>query len=174
MTSKSRVVALVTVALVGLASAAFAADAGVCDPKAKPANMTFTLKDANNQSVKLSDFKGKVIILNFWATWCVPCRAEIPALVELQSKYGAKGLQVIGVSVDDPIEKMKPFVDQFKINYPALTAFKNEGILDSYGPMVVVPFTSIIRKDGSMCIKHIGPVTKETFEREIAPLLAGR
>jgi len=166
-----RVLVSLAVAVTTMAGSAFAADAGVCDPKAKAAKMTFTLKDANNQSVKLSDFKGKVIILNFWATWCVPCRAEIPTLVELQSKYGAKGLQVVGVSVDDPIEKMKPFVDQFKMNYPALTAFKNDGILDAYGPMVVVPFTSIIRRDGSMCIKHIGPVTKEVFEREIASLL---
>jgi thiol-disulfide isomerase/thioredoxin len=158
-------------ALLMLAATAFAEDASFCDPKPKPAQFTFTLKDANNRSVKLSDFKGKVIVLNFWATWCIPCRAEIPALVDLQSKYGTKGLQVIGVSVDDPIEKMKPFVGQYKINYPALTAFQNESILDTYGPMVVVPFTSIIRRNGSLCIKHIGPVTREAFEKEILGLL---
>ena len=150
---------------------AFAQDQGVCAPKTAAANLNYTLKDANGKSVKLSDFKGKVIILNFWATWCIPCRAEIPALVELQTKYGPKGLQIVGVSVDDPPEKMKPFVSQYKMNYPALTAFKNEGILDEYGPMVVVPFTSIIRRDGSMCVKHIGPVTKQAFEKEIVGLL---
>ena len=159
-------------ALVLLASGyAAAQDAGLCDPKPKAANFDFTLKDAGGKPVKLADFKGKVIVLNFWATWCVPCRAEIPTLVALQTKYGKQGLQVVGVSIDDPVEKMKPFVVKYKMNYPALTAFNNEKILDTYGPMVVVPWTVIIKRDANACVKHIGPVTKEAFEREIKGLL---
>src|SRR5215212_8040578 len=127
------VVAAVALMTTAIGGSALAEDAGMCDPKPKAANLTYALKDVNGKSVKLADFKGKVIILNFWATWCIPCRAEIPALVELQSKYGPKGLQVVGVSVDDPVEKMKPFVTQLKMNYPALTAFKNESVLDFYG-----------------------------------------
>jgi thiol-disulfide isomerase/thioredoxin len=156
---------------VAVGAAASALDASVCDPKPKAANLNFTLKDVNGSSVKLADFKGKVVVLNFWATWCVPCRAEIPTLIDLQTKYAAGGLLVVGVSVDDPVEKMKPFVTQYKMNYPALTAFKNDGILDAYGPMVVVPWTTIIRRDGSICAKHVGPVTKEKFESEIKGLL---
>ena len=157
-------------ALLASGSAA-AQDGGLCDPKPKAAKLDFTLKDAAGKPVKLADFKGKVIVLNFWATWCVPCRAEIPTLVALQTKYGRQGLQVVGVSIDDPVEKMKPFVGKYKMNYPALTAFNNEAILDAYGPMVVVPWTVIVKRDGNACVKHIGPVTKEAFEREIKGLL---
>ena len=172
MTMRPRLVFVMLLALaLSAGGSAAGQEAGLCDPTPKAAKFDFTLKDAGGKPVKLADFKGKLIVLNFWATWCVPCRAEIPTLVALQTKYGARGLQVVGVSVDDPVEKMKPFVGQFKLNYPALTAFKNEGILDAYGPMVVVPFTSIIRRDGNACVKHIGPVTKEAFDREIKALL---
>jgi thiol-disulfide isomerase/thioredoxin len=167
-----RLAVLVMLALTLLTDGSAAAqDGGLCDPKPKAANFNFTLKDAGGMPVKLAVFKGKVIVLNFWATWCVPCRAEIPTLVQLQTKYAGQGLQVVGVSVDDPVEKLKPFVGKYKINYPALTAFNNEAILDTYGPMVVVPWSVIIKRDGNACIKHIGPVTKDTFEREIKALL---
>ena len=109
-------------------------------------------------------------MLNFWATWCISCRADIPVLVELQTKYARQGLQVIGVSIDDTLEKMKPFVTQYKMNYPVLTALDNDAILDTYGPMVVVPATVLVRRDGKICAQHIGPITREKLEREIAAL----
>jgi peroxiredoxin len=168
---RSMAAALALMMMTGSASAGQAGGASRCDPKAKPAKLNFTLKDVNGKPLQLAGFKGKVLVLNFWATWCVPCRAEIPALVELQAQYAGNGLQVIGVSVDDPAEKMKPFIDQYKINYPVLTALGNDGILDTYGPMVVVPQTVIIGRDGKICIRHIGPVTKDAFEREIKGLL---
>ena len=162
----------VLLALVLLAGKSAAAEEqGLCDPKAKAANLNFTLKDANGKPVKLADFKGKLIVLNFWATWCVPCRAEIPTLVGLQTKYAKQGLQVVGVSIDDPVEKLKPFVTKYQMNYPALTALNNDAMLDAYGPMVVVPWTVMIKRDGQTCAKHIGPVTKEAFEREIKGLI---
>ena len=153
------------------ASVGQAGAASQCDPRAQPAKLNFTLKDVNGKPVALTDFKGKILVLNFWATWCIPCRAEIPALVELQAKYARNGLQVIGVSIDDPAEKMKPFVGQYKINYPVLQALGNDGILDTYGPMVVVPQTVLIQRDGKMCTKHVGPLTREAFEQEIKGLL---
>src|SRR5690349_5199157 len=79
-----------------------------CPANAKPANLNFTLKDTSNKDVNLSAFKGKVILLDFWATWCGPCKIEIPWFIEFQNKYGKNGLQVIGVSVDDTLEKLKP------------------------------------------------------------------
>jgi len=75
-----------------------------CPADAKAANLSFTLKDVNDRNVSLSDFKGKVLLLDFWATWCGPCKVEIPWFLEFQSKYGKDGLQVIGVSIDDTLK----------------------------------------------------------------------
>src|SRR3954469_13826533 len=85
----------------------------------KSAPLNFTLKDMNGVDVKLANFKGKPIVLNFWATWCGPCRAEIPSLVELQKQYAEAGQDVVilGISVDDPVEKLKPYAAQMKMNY---------------------------------------------------------
>src|SRR5687767_13961890 len=96
-----------------------AAEAQTCDKDAKDAPLNYTMKDMNGVYVKLSAFKGKVILLNFWATWCGPCKAEIPGFVELQQRY-AKDLVVLGLSVDDTVEKLKPYAAQYKINYPIL------------------------------------------------------
>src|SRR3954467_12431258 len=84
---------------------AHAAGGGACPANAKPANLNFTLKDMNGKDVKLSSFKGKVILLDFWATWCEPCKLEIPWFTEFQTRYAARGFQAIGVSVDDTVEK---------------------------------------------------------------------
>jgi thiol-disulfide isomerase/thioredoxin len=165
------IVALAVLGNLSQRSLAAAQDPGACDPKLKSANLNFTLKDASGKLVKLADFKGKLIALNFWATWCIPCRAEIPTLVELQTKYAQQGFQVVGISIDDTLEKMQPFVARYKINYPALTAVNNEAVLDAYGPMVVVPWTVMIKRDGTACAKHIGPITKEALDREIKALL---
>src|SRR5258706_11748963 len=93
-----------------------AAAGGACPANAKPANLNFTLKDLNNRDVKLSSLKGKVILLDFWATWCGPCKIEIPWFIEFQNKYGPSGLQVVGVVTEDTVEKAKPFVAQWKMN----------------------------------------------------------
>src|SRR5262245_15272423 len=85
---------------------AAAPENAACPVNAKPANLGFTLKDLANRPVRLSQFKGKVILLDFWATWCVPCKAEIPWFEEFQNKYRKDGLQVIGVSVDDKLDKL--------------------------------------------------------------------
>src|SRR5947199_367137 len=99
---------------------ASAVDGAVCDAKSKPANLNFTLKDAANKDLTISAYKGKVIVLDFWATWCEPCKLEIPGFVDLQNQYGAKGLQMIGISVDDTLAQLKPYVAEYKMNYPVL------------------------------------------------------
>src|SRR6478752_1763010 len=115
-----------------------AAPAGsACPANAKAANMNFTLKDLNNKDVKLSAFKGKVVLLDFWATWCGPCKVEIPWFIEFQDKYGKNGLQVIGVSVDDTLPKLKPYVAQMKMNYPVLQGLDHDDVQVAYGPMFV-------------------------------------
>ena len=86
----------------------------------KPANLNFAFKDTSGKQVSLSGFKGKVILLDFWATWCVPCKQEIPGFIELQKKFGARGLQIVGLSVDDPLTLAKTYAAQMKMNYPVL------------------------------------------------------
>jgi len=136
----------------------------------KPARLDFELKDMNGVDVKLESFKGKVILLNFWATWCGPCKAEIPSLVELQEKY-ADDLVVLGFSVDDPAEKIRPYAEEYKVNYPMLVGNGREDVQNAFGPLLGIPVSVIIGRDGVIAKKHTGIATKEQFEREIKALL---
>ena len=147
-----------------------AADAKVAG-KAAPLN--FTLKDMNGVDVKLAAFKGKPIVMNFWATWCGPCRAEIPSLVELQKQYGDEGQDVVilGISVDDPIEKLKPYASQMKMNYPVLVGNGRDDVQDAFGPLWGIPVTVFIDREGRIAKKHSGIASKEQFEQEIKALL---
>ena len=140
------------------------------DKDRKPAP-DFTLKDADGKVVKLSDFKGKVVLLDFWATWCGPCKIEIPWFIEFQNKYGKDGLQVVGVSTDDTRAKLKPYVAQMKMNYTVLQGLDRDDIQDAYGPLFGIPVTILISRDGKVCAKHVGLSSKDAFEREIKSLL---
>jgi peroxiredoxin len=142
-----------------------------CDPDAKPANLKFTLKDIDGGSVDLSSYKGKVILLDFWATWCGPCKIEIPGFVDLQNKYRDKGLIVIGVSVDDTIEQLRPFAAAYKMNYPVLLGSGRDDVLEAFGPIWGFPTTYLIGRDGRLCRKLLGLHPAETFEKEILGLL---
>jgi|RhiMethySRZTD1v2_1073278.scaffolds.fasta_scaffold585747_2 thiol-disulfide isomerase/thioredoxin len=136
----------------------------------KPAKLDFTLKDMHGVDVHLESFKGKVILLNFWATWCGPCRAEIPALVELQEQY-KDDLVVLGLSVDDTAEKLLPYAAEFKMNYPVLVGNGREDVQEAFGPLFGIPVSVIIGRDGRIAKKHSGIATKEQIEREIKTLL---
>jgi thiol-disulfide isomerase/thioredoxin len=144
------------------------ADDAVAEGKAAP--LQFTLKDMNGVDVKLSNFKGKVILLNFWATWCGPCRAEIPSLVQLQQQYG-KDLVVLGVSVDDPVEKLKPYATEMKMNYPVLVGNGREDVQDAYGPLWGIPVSVFVARDGKIAKRHSGIASKDQFEQQIKALL---
>ena len=141
-----------------------------CLADAKPANLDFTMKDLAGKPVSLTSYKGKVILLNFWATWCGPCKAEIPGFVELQEKY-RNDLIVVGYSVDDEAPKAKAFADEYKINYPILLGEGREDVQDAYGPIWGIPASFIISRDGKVCKKHLGIAPKAVFEREIKALL---
>jgi peroxiredoxin len=142
-----------------------------CPAGAKQANLNFTVSDMNGKQVKLASFKGKVILLDFWATWCGPCKAEIPGFVELQDAYHDKGLQVVGVSVDDEPAQLKPFAAEFKMNYPVLVGLGRDDLQDAYGPMWGIPTTFLIGRDGRICRKNSGLVGKEKYELDIKALL---
>jgi peroxiredoxin len=137
----------------------------------KKANLDFTLKDMNGSSIRLADFKGKPILLNYWATWCGPCKQEIPALNELYAQYKDKGLAIVGISVDDDEKMLRDFTKQIPMNYTVLTAREEEGALEAAGPVWGYPTTFFIGRDGSICGRHMGPATMEDFEREIKSLL---
>lgn len=164
------VVAIGGVGLPDLAGGRSVATAS-CDPAAKPANMNFTLKDVNGAAVNLASLKGKVIILDFWATWCAPCKVEIPGFIELQTKYKSKGLVVVGISVSDTPEQLKPFVAEYKINYPVLVGSGRDDVFDAYGPLWGYPTTFVIGRDGKLCKKHMGLTAKEQFEKDVLGLL---
>ena len=136
----------------------------------QPANLDFTLKDMHGVEVHLASFKGKVILLNFWATWCGPCRAEIPSLVELQDQY-KDDLVILGLSVDDTADKLLPYAAEFKMNYPVLVGNGREDVQEAFGPLFGIPVSVIIGRDGVIAKKHSGIATKEQFEREIRTLL---
>src|SRR5262252_10399249 len=155
-----------------VADAFGAGEPAKCAANAKPANLNFTLKDLSNKDVKLSAFKGKVILLDFWATWCGPCKIEIPWFIEFQNKYGKDGLQVIGVSIDDTLPKLKPYVDTMKMNYVVLQGLDHDDVQDAFGPMFGIPVTAIISRDGKVCMKHAGLASKSSFETMIKELLA--
>jgi cytochrome c biogenesis protein CcmG/thiol:disulfide interchange protein DsbE len=142
-----------------------------CPAKSGDANLAFTVKDMNGASVRLADYKGKVIVLNFWATWCGPCKLEIPAFVELYDRYKANGLVILGVSGDDDAETLRAFASEWRMNYPVLVGRDHEDLMDAFGPLWGYPTTFMIGRDGSICGKHLGPATKEQFEREIKALL---
>ena len=141
-----------------------------CMPESKPAVLDMTLKDMNGADVHLASFKGKVLLINFWATWCGPCKAEIPDLVALQKQYG-KDLQVLGISVDDDAKDMLPYAESFQMNYPVLVGKERDDVDKAYGPFLGIPQSYVIGRDGKICYKHAGIASKEKFEQEIKSLL---
>jgi thiol-disulfide isomerase/thioredoxin len=129
------------------------------------------LKDLNGKSVKSSDLKGKVVILDFWATWCGPCRMEIPGFIELQKKYGSKGLVVVGIALDDAgAGVVKPFATKAAINYTLLIG--DEKVQRAFGDVEALPTTFVVDREGRIVTKHVGYSGKAAFENEITRLLA--
>ena len=141
-----------------------------CMANAKPAKLDFTMKDLDGQDVSLTSFKGKVILLNFWATWCGPCKAEIPGFVELQNTY-RNDLVVVGYSVDDTAPQARAFANEYKMNYPILLGDGREDVQDAFGPIWGIPASFLISREGKVCKKHLGIAPKALFEKEIKALL---
>ena len=137
----------------------------------KPA-ANFTLLDSNGAKVTLASLKGKVVLLNFWATWCGPCQVEIPWFIEFNKTYRARGLAVVGVSMDeDGWKSVKPYLATKKIDYPIVIG--TEDVAKAYGGVDSLPSTFIIDRDGKIAFSHTGLVGKDTYETEIRSLLEG-
>ncbi len=130
----------------------------------------FSLQSVSGRTVRLSDYQGKVILLNFFATWCPPCRSEIPDFNELLDDYRDQGFVILGISVErgDPAT-LKDFADEYGITYPVLI---DDGLVSRrYGPIQSIPTTFIIDRDGNLVTKVIGSRDKLFFEETIAPFL---
>jgi cytochrome c biogenesis protein CcmG/thiol:disulfide interchange protein DsbE len=132
-----------------------------------------SLRDADNALVELSALRGQVVVINFWATWCAPCRVEIPWFVELQERYRDRGLTMIGVSLDDEgWAVVRPFAAAQRIPYRL--ALGDGRVTSAFGGIDALPSTFIVDRDGRIAVAHEGLVPKETYEQEIATLLAER
>lgn len=130
----------------------------------------FVLLDIDGSERTLSDFSGKVVILDFWATWCPPCRAEIPHFVELYDTHKDEGLEIIGVSLDRNAERVvEAFAEENRINYTLLVG--DNDVTDLYGGIMSIPTTFIIDRDGRITERFVGYRGKEVFEEAIKELL---
>ncbi len=160
--------ALASGVLAGCSSSA--TRAGKLSSSNRKAAPDFSLTDANGSPVKLSDYKGKVVLLNFWATWCGPCKIETPWLVDLQNQYGHDGLQVVGVEMgDDGKDEITKFVKDMGVNYPILIG--KEAVGDAYGGVPALPETFFIGRDGKVVDKIIGLKGKAEIEDSIKKAL---
>ena len=130
----------------------------------------FSLKTSDGKTIELAKLKGKAVVLNFWATWCPPCKREIPDLIQIYNKYEKKGFVIIGISIDqEGWDVVKPFIEKAKIPYPIVLADKN--IIKDYGNFDGIPATFFIDSNGMIVDQQIGMLTKEIFETGVKAIL---
>lgn len=130
----------------------------------------FSLKDKDGKVFSAESMKGKIIVLNFWATWCPPCRAEIPAFKSVYEKYKGKGVEIVGVSLDHKgWDVIRPFLDQHKINYPVVLG--GADIAKAYGNVRSIPTTFIIDRKGKVIDSHVGAMSEEQLVKSFEKLL---
>jgi peroxiredoxin len=146
------------------------ADGPTCRASSQ-AKLDFVLKDQNGVSVHLSDYKGKVVLVNFWATWCGPCKVEIPEFVKLYSEYKDRGFVILGVLAQDTPskEQLHAFMTENRMDYPVL--YSTEQFEGAFGEIWALPTSYLINRDGAVCAKQLGPASKEDVERSLKSLL---
>jgi len=147
--------------------------AGLKPEKLRKLAPDFTLKDAHGATVHLSDYRGKVVLLDFWATWCTPCQVEIPWFIEFERSLKGRGFAVLGVSMDeDGWDVVRPYIQKRGMNYRVLLG--DEGVAKVYGGLDALPTTLILDRDGRIAATHTGLSNKKEFLDEINSLLDSR
>jgi cytochrome c biogenesis protein CcmG/thiol:disulfide interchange protein DsbE len=130
----------------------------------------FTLKDSNAQNVRLSAYKGKVVLVNFWETWCAPCRIEIPWFIEFERQYKDRGFAVLGIALDaDGWSVVRPYMQEKRINYRIVLG--NDKIAQLYGGVEALPTTVVVDRKGRIAATHVGLIGKKEYQSQIEQLL---
>jgi len=168
-TLRKRLLLVIALAAVGLAVYVAGRRSSSSQTAENPLAPDFSLNDVEGHRIALSAHRGKVVLLNFWATWCEPCRKEIPRFIEFQNQYGPRGLQVLGISLDDDSKPVYKFRNEFKVNYPI--AIGNANLAESYGGVLGLPISFVNDPQGRIIVKHIGAVDLSKIEQEIQGLL---
>lgn len=181
MPSAFKNILLLVTAALALASGYWLAQKMRSEPEVTPVStygggemINFTLPDLDDKPRALNEWRGKVIVLNFWATWCPPCREEIPLLIDLQKRRGPAGLEIIGVAIDDKAA-VRRYRQSAGINYPLLMG--DDASLDliaRYGNRLgSLPYSVIIDRQGGIAARKLGPFTREELEKIVEPLVSG-
>ena len=172
-TRKARVaICVVALAVTAAPLSGTTVDAATCGPDSKTANLNFTFKDLDGRDVTLSAFKGKVILLDFWATWCGAVQVRDPRPSSSCTRNIARrAFRSLAWRWTTRSRALKEYAQQMKMNYPVLVGEGREDILEAFGPMPGLPTTFIIDREGKICKSHTGFEKKETFEQEIKSLL---
>ena len=161
---------VVTLLVLGSCSSSTSVRAAVKAEKDRKKAPDFELKDSMGRAVKLSEYKGKVVLLNFWATWCGPCKLEIPWFVEFEQKFKDKGFAVLGVSMDeDGWDVVKPYLQRAQVNYRVLLG--TDSVAQMYGGVDSLPTSFMIDKEGRIAAVHVGLVSKGDYQNDINHLL---
>lgn len=157
----------------GVALAAVAALSLCSCAKKRGPVLDFALKDSTGKTVKLSDYRGKVVLVNFWATWCGPCKIEIPWFVDFQKRFSQSDFEVLGVSMDeDGWDSVRPYMTAHQFNYPVVIG--GDTIDRQFGGVDDLPTSFLVDREGAIAKKHVGLISKSSWEDEITTLLKGR
>lgn len=142
---------------------------GVSPANGRKNTPNFSLRKINGEEWSFSEQRGKVVIVNYWATWCPPCRAETPGLVSLADEYKSRGLEVVGVTMDENLTGVPPFVEKYGIKYPVLIPGSDPNLPAGD---IMLPTTFLYDKNGRLAKKYVGMVLESTFKSDVETLLS--